>query len=239
MRLPELSDIPPAYTASDSARSLAVALAPMLYIQHDETFPLVRIAAVIHPTRPIIAYHLLWSHDVDLQWVPWAEPSDEEVVWVGYDSVTKQPTDLWTYWHGVVLHTPWVGLGRPAVNVQWGKHGSLPRGVIESDLPRTKTLNVFYVAEFVFLPDILVGKIAHGGPWGFFHGYDRYRLFDRPTDVAEHLDAVLQSDDPRAPLSAVFGRKYSNKVHWPWDAHGDASRKAESLSSAKHPAPTP
>src|SRR5579872_2144583 len=113
----------PTPDAADSASvALARSLAPVLYVQPDEYFPLVRVAAVLNPTRPIIAYHLLWSHDVNLQWVPWAKPSDEEVVWVGYDTATREPTDLWTYWHGTILHTPWRGKGQPATDVQWGKH---------------------------------------------------------------------------------------------------------------------
>src|SRR5699024_8929505 len=71
------------YAANDSARALAVALAPVLYVQHDEPFPLLRVAAVVHPTRPLVAYHLLWQHDVNGQWMPWTKPSDEEEIWVG------------------------------------------------------------------------------------------------------------------------------------------------------------
>ncbi len=214
------ADIPPVPAqppnAADSADVvLARALAPVLYVQRDETFPLLRVAAVLHPTRPIIAYHLLWSHDVNLQWVPWAEPSDEEVVWVGYDSLTHAPTGLWTYWHGTILHTNWRDKGQPAVNVQWGKHSNLPHGIIESDLPRTKTLNVLYAMEFVLLPDIWLGKIAHGGPWGFFHSYARYRDFSRIEPLTLRLDAVARADDARPALHAVFGRRYSNKRWWP------------------------
>ncbi len=205
--------------AADSAGvALARELAPVLYVQRDEYFPLLRVAAVLHPTRPIIAYHTLWSHDVNLQWVPWAKPSDEEELWVGYDSVTRAPTDLWTYWHGTLLHTSWRDKGQPATSVQWGKHSNLPHGVIESDLPRLKTLNVLYAMEFVLLPDIWLGKVAHGGPWGFFHSYARYRDFSRVVPTASRLDGVARAEDPRAALHAIFGRVYSNKVWWPPDS---------------------
>jgi hypothetical protein len=210
-------DAPGIVASDDSVARLARALAPTLYVQPDEPFPLVRVAAVVHPTRPVIAYHLLWEHDVNGQWLPWAKPSDEEIVWVGYDPVTRKPTDLWTYWHHVVLHTNWTNHGAPAIDVQWGKHGSLPRGVVESDLPRFRTLNFFYAAEFALLPDIWIGKLAHGGPWGFFHSYGRYRDFSKVVPLGDRLDAVLASDDPRDALHAVFGKKYSNKLRWPWD----------------------
>ena len=218
-RLPALSLSPPgSLSPADSAAALAMRLAPTLFVQRDEPFPLLRVAAVVHPTRRIIAYHLLWKHDVHLQWVPWAKPSDEEVVWVGYDSLTNEPTDLWTYWHHAVLHADWRSHGDPAIDVQWGKHGSLPHQVIESDLPRLRTLNFYYASEFLLLPDTWLSKIAHGGPWGFFHGYGRYRAFIDARPLSDRLDLIVRTEDPRDALKAVFGPKYSNKLHWPWDS---------------------
>ena len=80
------------------------------------------------PTRRVIAYHLLWQDDVNGSWIPFTVPTDEEVVWVGYDS-TRAPTDIWTYWHGTLLHADWRERGQVAIDVQWGKHGSLPHGL--------------------------------------------------------------------------------------------------------------
>ncbi|MGH7616227.1 MAG: hypothetical protein ACREPM_03280 [Gemmatimonadaceae bacterium] len=173
------------------------------------------MVAVVHPTRPIIGYILDWRWDVNGQWLPWTKSSDEEEVWVGYDSLTHAPTDLWTYWHGDILHTSWRGRGRAAVNVQWGKHGSLPAGVIESDLPHPRTLNFMYALEFALLPDIWLGKLVHGGPWGFFHGYSRYRDFSREVPLADRLSAVVRTDDPHAALRDALGARFSNKVAWP------------------------
>jgi hypothetical protein len=209
--------VPVVAVPDDTSVSLAERLAPTLYLQRDEPFPLVRVAAVVHPTKPLIAYHLLWKHDINGQWLPWAKPSDEEEVWVGYDPVTLEATDIWTYWHQTILHTDWRGRGQPAIDVQWGKHGSLPRGVIESDLPHWKRLNVFYATEFALLPDIWMGKLVHGGPWGFFHSYGRYREFTDVVPLATRLDLVVETDEPHEALTAVFGRPYSNKIHWPSD----------------------
>jgi hypothetical protein len=201
---------------TDSATwALARALAPVLYLQRDEPFPLDRVVAVVHPTRPIIAYHLLWRHDVNGQWAPWAKPSDEELAWVGYDSSTHAPTDVWTYWHGTVLHTAWRERGPPAIDVQWGKHGSMPRGINTKDLPPNKTLNSFYAYEIALVPDILLGKLVHGGPWGFFHSFRRYKDFSKVLPLADRLDLVVRTEDPRTVLHAVFGRLYSNKKLWP------------------------
>ncbi|HEV8237382.1 MAG TPA: hypothetical protein VGP84_22375, partial [Gemmatimonadaceae bacterium] len=82
IQLPPIPSAPPG-VADSADRRLAQNLAPVLYVQRDEPFPLLRVVAVLHRDRPIIAYHLLWSHDVNGQWMPWTKPSDEEEVWVG------------------------------------------------------------------------------------------------------------------------------------------------------------
>ena len=203
-----------ALSGTDSVARLAHTLAPLLYLQRDEWFPLDRAVAVVHPTRPIIGYHLLWHDDVHGAWIPFTVPTDEEIVWVGYDP-SGAPTDLWTYWHGRILHTDWRGRGTPAVDVQWGKHGLLPRGVIESDLPRLQTLNAFYAFHQFGVIDILLGRITRPGPSGFFHSYRRYRDFSRVMRLDDALDVVLRCEDPTASLAAVFGTPYSEKPAWP------------------------
>ena len=206
--------LPAALAPTDSDARLARTLAPLLYLQRDEWFPLDRAVAVVHPTRRIIAYHLLWRDDIHGSWIPFTVPTDEEVVWVGYDA-SHAPTDLWTFWHGKILHADWHDRGPAAVNVQWGKHGSLPRGIIESDLPRLRTLNAFYAYHFLLLPDIWLGRITRPGPLGFFHSYDRYRDFSRLLVLSDSLDVVVRTIDARESLEAVFGKPYSKKIAWP------------------------
>ena len=210
LRPANLSD---ALAPTDSGALLARRLAPVLYLQRDETFPLERVVAVLHPTRPVIAYHLLWRDDIHGAWIPFTVPTDEEVLWVGYDS-THAPTDLWTYWHGQILHTPWPK-SQVRIDVQWGKHGSLPRNVVQSDLPKPRTLNFFYAMTIAGEPDILLGDISRKGPLCFCHSYRRYLEFTRPIALAERLDAVVRTEDPRPVLLQVFGSKYSNKHRWP------------------------
>ncbi len=202
-----------ALSPTDSGSVLARRLAPVLYLQRDETFPLERAVAVLHPTRRVIAYHLLWRDDIHGAWIPFTVPTDEEILWVGYDS-TNAPTDLWTYWHGRILHTPW-NRSQMAVDIQWGKHGSLPRGIVESDLPKTASLNDFYALTIIGLPDILLGDIFRKGPLCFCHSSKRYRDFSRVLLLSDHVDAVARTDKPREILRAVFGSKYSNKKQWP------------------------
>ena len=96
--------------ADDPAAHLARALAPVLYLQRDEWFQLSRVVAVVHPNRQIIGYYLLWRDVVPGAWRPYTNATDDEIVWVGYDS-TGAPTDVWTYWHGKVLHADWRARG--------------------------------------------------------------------------------------------------------------------------------
>ena len=193
---------------------LARSLAPVLYLQRDEWFPLARAVAIVHPKRRIIAYHLLWKDDVFAAWIPRTVPTDEEIVWVGYDS-TYAPTDVWTYWHGSILHTPWPKR-QVAIDVQWGKHGSLPHGMLLGDLPGYQSLNSFYVVQTMFMWDFWLGNLTRKGPLCFCHTYRRYRQFDNAMLLAEHIDAVVVTAEPHTTLEAVFGRPYSQKPPWPW-----------------------
>jgi hypothetical protein len=206
--------VPEILDDSSADAIMARSLAPVLYLTPDQWFPLERVVAVVHPKRPVIAYHLLWKDDVNGSWIPFTVPTDEEVVWVGYDS-TRAPTDVWTYWHGKVLYTDWRGRGQVAIDVQWGKHGSLPRGIIESDLPRGRTLNSFYAFTWLSLPDIWLGRLTRPGPLCYCHGYDRYRDFSQELPLFNRLDAVVRTENPTGALAAVFGRPYSKKDPWP------------------------
>jgi hypothetical protein len=91
----------------------------------------------------------------------------------------------------------------------------MPRGIDTKDLPPNKTLNSFYAYEIALVPDILLGKLVHGGPWGFFHSFRRYKDFSKVLPLADRLDLVVKAEDPSTALHAVFGRSYSNKKLWP------------------------
>lgn len=203
-----------ALSADDPDFHTAKALAPVLYLQHDEWFQLERVVAVVHPNKPIIGYYLLWRDDVHGAWIPFTKATDEEIVWVGYDS-TRAPTDVWTYWHGKVLHADWRNRGTVLIDVQWGKHGSIPRGLIDEDPMWPRTLSSFWVSSWIGLPDIWLGRITRRGPMCFCHGFARYRTFDRPVMTVSKIDVVARTDDPDPVLGAVFGRPYSRKPPWP------------------------
>jgi hypothetical protein len=196
----------------DSGAVLARRLAPVLYVTPDEKFPLKRVVAVVHPNLRLIAYNLLWSDDIHGSWIPFTVPTDQEIVWVGYDK-TKAPTDVWTYWHGFFLHTPWPK-SQVAINVQWGKHGSMPRGLKLEDLPPSHSLRLFYGATMVLLPDILLGDLTRRGPLCYCHTYGAYLNYSVPIQLSERIDVVVRDTDPDFALRAVFGH-YSQKPFWP------------------------
>lgn len=214
-RIPSRDAVVPGMIAGDAPEArLARELAPVLYLQRDETFQLTRVVAIVDAQRRRIAYHLLWRDDVHGAWLPFTKPTDEEIVWVGYDSAGA-PTDIWTFWHGTTLHADWKGKGAVAIDVQWGKHGSLPRGTVRGDLPWLQTLDLFWLATYVGLPDLWLGKIGREGPWCFCHGRARYWEFTRPLPTAPLIDAIVGAEDARAALRAVFGENYSMKRLWP------------------------
>jgi hypothetical protein len=168
---------------------------------------------VIHPTRSVIAYHLLWRDDAHGAWLPFTKPTDHEIIWVGYDS-TSAPVELWTYWHGSIVHTEWSARGQPLVDVQWGKHGSLPTATRPVDLPWAKSHDVFYLLAWL-LPDLWLGNLARRGPWCFCHGYARYTTFTKPIQLAQRINLVARDADPTEALRAVFGNRYARKIAWP------------------------
>lgn len=192
---------------------MSTALAPILYLQRDEWFQVARSVAVVHPDSAIVAYHLLWADDVHGAWIPFTVATDQEIVWVGHDP-SGAPIRLWTYWHGSILTTPWPRR-QVAVDVQWGKHGSLPRNTVLADLPRLQSLGLFYSFSWA-LPDIWLSRLTRAGPLCFCGGYGSYRDFTRPQPLAPLLDAIVVAEDPGAALRAVFGERYSAKPAWPW-----------------------
>jgi len=212
-RIPALADLPPLPLADSAHIGLARRIAPLIYRQRDESFRLERVVAVVHPTRPVIAYHLLWRDDAHGAWLPFTIPTDQEIVWIQYDA-SGAPTDVWTYWHGTVIHAP-VPRAQVIVNVQWGKHGSFPRGMPEGDFPTGQGLALFYVFSYA-LPDLAFGLFMRPGPICFCRGYRRYRDFSAPIPLAARIDAVVRIEDPDPVLREVFGIKYSRKRTWPW-----------------------
>jgi hypothetical protein len=120
---------PPAEPTA-AQRELVLKFAPRLHNVAGEFFPLKDIAAILHPDKPIVAYHLFWEDD--LGFPSDNDPCDHEVVWVEYDPATQRVTRVHTYWHGRIVTTEAAAGeanehdGRAWIGVEWGFHGSVP-----------------------------------------------------------------------------------------------------------------
>jgi glycerophosphoryl diester phosphodiesterase len=117
----------------DSVRREAILrFAPRVFQVSTDPFPLKDVVAIHHPDEPLIAYHFFWEDDIDFP--DDNDPCDHELVWVQYDASTGKIIGFYTYFHGRILSSPAAiqdahrHAERPIVNVQWGKHGSLPYG---------------------------------------------------------------------------------------------------------------
>jgi hypothetical protein len=118
---------------TDADWRLVKRFAPRIFVPHGEFFPLKDFAAILHPHKPLIAYHLFWEDDIDFP--EDNDPCDHEVIWVEYAPDRQTLTRLWTYFHGQILDGGAAAVlearahrQRPRINVQWGKHGSMPAG---------------------------------------------------------------------------------------------------------------
>ncbi|HZN12498.1 MAG TPA: hypothetical protein VFC61_12520 [Blastocatellia bacterium] len=112
---------------------LARRFAPRVFVTPTEFFPLKDFAVILHPTERLIAYHFFWADDIDFP--EDNDPCDHEVMWVRYAAGGAAVEKIWAYFHGRLLEGGEAALrdardhgGRPRVEVQWGKHGSLLPG---------------------------------------------------------------------------------------------------------------
>jgi len=123
---------PPRPLNSEELR-LARRFAPRVYTTISEFFPLKDFAVILHPTERLIAYHFFWEDDIDFP--EDNDPCDHELIWVKYSEDKNSIEGVQTYFHGRILEGGEAAINdarahgmRPRVNVQWGKHGSLPLG---------------------------------------------------------------------------------------------------------------
>jgi hypothetical protein len=105
--------------------------APRVYVTPSEFFALKDFAVILHPQKRLIAYHFFWEDDIDFP--EDNDPCDHELIWVEYGEDRRTLKRVWTYFHGRILDGGKAALDearrhgmRPQINVQWGKHGSMP-----------------------------------------------------------------------------------------------------------------
>ena len=171
----------PPETPDADDRATIIRFAPRVFTVPDEVFPLKDAAAVLHPSERLIAYHLFWEDDIDFP--DDNDPCDHEVVWVQFSQDRRTLERFWTYFHGRILDGGGAAIRdaaqhgmRPRVNVQWGKHGSLP--VVWESLPITPETGDLERTYYGVGKAITLAEYNRG-TWQKLHSEGR-RLRDHP-----------------------------------------------------------
>jgi len=209
---------PPRPPAADELARV-VGLAPRLYVTPDEPFPLRDAVAIIHPTEPLIAYHLFWDDDIDFP--DDQEPADHEVVYVTYEP-DGHLQGVYAYYHGHIITSDVAAArdGRPRIDVQWGKHGSLVEGWQElyegqilADMRRTyERLHTLGRRE-------QDNPLARHWPRTYTGTWEQFTDFAVEVDLAPRLadgDMVIVTPWANAALFTHFLRyNFRPKTDWP------------------------
>ena len=200
---------------------LAMRFAPRLYTNPTEPYCIRDLIVVIHPQRPLIAYHILWEDDSIGAGL--GMDSDHEIVWVEYDPVSLKLVDVWVMWHRGILHTVQSVMEakshtqRPRVFVQWGQHGMLPVG-----WQRLRTVRPF--AELRLHYTIM--KSIQTGPYTgskdidslkFQGDYSDYLTFTELIDSRKyiHPEYVDIGVDSNTIISRIVPYTVTFKQPWP------------------------
>ena len=224
-------------------RRLAEGLVPRVFVTASEPFALRDFAVVMNPDARVIAYHFFWDDDIDFP--DDNEPSDHELVWVRY---TKDGhlAGIQTYFHGRVIEGGQAALDdaaahgqRPAVYVQWGKHGSMPAGWQDDEIEPDEgdaeaayfpedtpiTLERFNRAAFEKLSKDGARHadhpLARQGDWParFAGSWTDFSTFPRAVDALALLESrhmLLVSRWNSATINQRFLRyNFKPKLEWP------------------------
>ena len=214
---------PPA-TPSAEQRQLVLKFAPRLYNVPNEFFPLKDIAAILHPEKPVIAYHLFWEDD--LGFPSDNDPCDHEVVWVEYDPATQRVKQVWTYWHGRIVTTGTATDdanahgGRPWIGVEWGFHGSVPWQALGQVKVVEEILRSHWDNAHTRAKTRPRDPLARGWPTEYAGDFSAFTTFSVPNDPRPMLrerDLIYVSRWANATLNRYCLRyNFAAKTEWPW-----------------------
>jgi hypothetical protein len=197
---------------------------PRLQTNAAEPFALKDVAVVLHPERRVIAYHLFWEDDIDFP--DDNDPCDHEVVWVGYAADGRQVERIWTYFHGRVLAGGEPALrearehgGRPRIDVQWGKHGSMPVGWQALALDNEEAYRTLHEHRRRVGEDARAQRAGwprrFGGTWNDFVSFSR--AVDPRGLLSQHR-MIKVSRWNSATIQQHFLRyNFRPKIEWPPD----------------------
>ncbi len=236
-----------------SRREAILRFAPRVFQVPSDPFTLLDAVAIHHPDEPLIAYHFFWEDDIDFPGDN--DPCDHELAWVRYDPSALKLTDFYTYFHGRILSSPAAVLdaarhsGRARVNVQWGKHGSLPFGWedlklqatardIERnylDLKQPSTLREYNLAtyqklhkegrQFADHPRVSAWPLKFEGSW------EDFVRFEKEIDIRPHFSERRKTALSRwnnADLQQnILAYNFRPKTEWPDRPGPDRSLEAQ------------
>lgn len=213
---------PPA-TPTAGQRALVLRFAPRLFHVAGEFFPLKDFAAILHPEKPIIAYHLFWEDDIG--YPADNEPCDHEVVWVEYDPATRRVTRVTTYFHGKIISTGAAAEeanaheGRPWIGVEWGYHGSLPWRSFGGAIPAVDTTLRQHWA-FAHDKHFPLHPLGRGWPREYAGDYAAFLTFsvaNDPVPLLREREMIHVSAWANATLNRRCLRyNFAAKTEWPW-----------------------
>ena len=214
----------PPTAPSDKQFAFVMKFAPRLHTVPGEFFPLRDIVAIIHPDRPVIAYHLFWDDDIDFP--ADNEPADHEIVWVEYDPTSQTVTKVSAYLHSYIVQGEGAAEeanahgGRPWIGVEWGKHGSLPWGAADGAEGAGKVLQHNWTALSTTGRQKQDHPLARGWPLKFVGDFNAYKEFSRPFDPRDQLEGkrlILVSRWSNAAINQYCLRyNFAPKTQWPW-----------------------
>jgi len=218
----ELLNIEPAATPSATQRAAILRFAPRVFQVSGDPFGLKDVVAIHHPNAPMIAYHFFWDDDIDFP--EDNDPCDHELVWVRYDPNTMNVVSFHTYFHERILSSPEAILDaakngqRPRVNVQWGKHGSLPYGwdklvpILDDNMATYRKLHT----EGRRLPDHPLGR---NWPRRFEGTWSDFIAFNKEIDIRSVLkkkEFMAVSRWNNAVINQRFiAYNFRPKTEWP------------------------
>lgn len=236
-----LVELEPAQDLDERRREAIIRLAPRVFQVTSEPFRLRDAVAIHHPEEPLIAYHFFWEDDIDFP--ADNDPCDHELVWIRYERTSLKLIDFYTYFHGRILSTPAAVReasdhgGRPRVNVQWGKHGSLPYGWEEIqvqanagdlerkylDLDRPRALKDYNFATYQKLrkegrqdshnPRTVDWPIRFEGSW------DDFVRFEKEVDLRPHFSeggkAAISRWNNATLQQRFLAYNFRPKTEWP------------------------
>jgi len=206
--------------------SLANHFAPRLYLHEDEPFEIVAIIPVLHPEKPVFAYHIFLEDDAFMNWG--GNKYDHEIVWIEFDPVSLKLADVSMYWHRTVLRTEDCLMDakasdqRPKVYMQWGQHGILPFGWEKIQTARPL---VELAAHYGLVTELstLREKQNIDNPIIFQKSYQEYLEFTKFVETRHFIGSqnLIIAEYSTDRLRSIVGKNIPLKKEWPfWNYEG-------------------